>query len=53
MKQVLSDSNENTEVKWIKSANMLSDCSTKKGVATVILCQVLEEGFIDVDALEI
>lgn len=52
MKQVISNTSENTQVKWVKSSNMLSDCLTKTGASTMELCKVLEEGFIDVHNLD-
>ena len=51
VKQILSDETEKTNICWVKSENMLSDCLTKKGANSARLCEVLENGFIDVPQL--
>ena len=51
MKQIINEAAEKTSVHWIKSCNMLSDCLTKKGASTLTMCQMLENGHIDIGKL--
>ena len=51
MKQIINEPAEKTSVHWIKSCNMLSDCLTKKGASTLTMCQMLENGHIDIEKL--
>lgn len=52
MKQIVQDKTEKVCVRWVKSANMLSDSLTKNGASTQKLCQVLEESYMDIEELE-
>ena len=51
MKQVINNPLERTSIHWVKSSSMISDCLTKKGASTINLCQMLENGYIDVETL--
>ena len=51
MKQVLEDPVQNTEIHWVKSANMISDCLTKLGASVLKMNEVLETGSINLREL--
>ena len=51
LKQLIKNEDENVEVHWISTNEMLSDCLTKTGASTDKLCIALENGFIDLKKL--
>jgi hypothetical protein len=38
-----------TKVHWVKTSHMISDCVTKTGASWEKLCQILENGFINIE----
>ena len=51
MKQILEDPVQHTEIHWVKSANMISDCLTKLGASVLKMNEVLETGSINLRGL--
>ena len=51
IKQLVLDKKKKISVHWVKTAHMISDCLTKIGASSEKLCDVIENGFINIQDL--
>ena len=51
IKQLVQNQEMKTKVHWVKTSHMISDCLTKTGASCEKLCQVLENGYINIEDL--
>jgi hypothetical protein len=52
VKQLTNDTNQNMNLHWIGTQDMLSDCLTKMGASSEKLCYAVENGSIELERLK-